>query len=126
MQAIEFRIAFTARDFERSVAFYEDTLGFERTGGWDRADGKGALLSAGGNAVVEIFGAAAGESYDGPTPSGVALAIQVADVEAWYTRLADARIDTGAPPVTHPWGHRGFTIRDPDGLAIHLYSVIED
>ena len=34
------------------MLFYRDTLGMVYLGGWDRPDSKGALLSAGGNAVV--------------------------------------------------------------------------
>ena len=63
MNALEFRFAFHARDFEHSLQFYQETLGMTYLGGWDRPDGKGALLGAGGTAVVEIYGAAEGKSY---------------------------------------------------------------
>jgi catechol 2,3-dioxygenase-like lactoylglutathione lyase family enzyme len=52
MNALEFHFAFYARDFDKSVRFYRDTLGMKYIGGWDREDDKGALLSAGGTAVV--------------------------------------------------------------------------
>lgn len=54
MESLEFRFAFFARDFEASVNFYQNTLDMPSVGGWDRLDGKGALLSAGGTAVIEI------------------------------------------------------------------------
>lgn len=50
MDAIEFRFAFHTCDFERSVQFYQEMLGMTYLGGWDRSDGKGALLNAGGTA----------------------------------------------------------------------------
>jgi catechol 2,3-dioxygenase-like lactoylglutathione lyase family enzyme len=45
LNAFEFRFAFYARDFEKSVRFYKDILGMEYISGWDRETGKGALLS---------------------------------------------------------------------------------
>ena len=126
MNAIEFRVAFHAREFDRSVHFYQETLGLERTGGWDRPDGKGALFSVGGNAVIEIFGAAEGETYDGPVPADVVLAIEIEDVDGLYEQLIALGADVQDKPVNRPWGHRVFTVKDPDGLSIHLYSVIEE
>ena len=75
MNALEFRFAFYARDFEESVKFYRDILGLKYIGGWDREDGKGALLAVDGTAVVEIYGAAHGKVYDGPSPLALNLAI---------------------------------------------------
>jgi len=82
VNALEFRFAFYARDFEKSVEFYRDTLGMKYISGWDREDGKGALLSAGGTAVVEIYGAANGKIYEGPSPSALNLAIRVENASA--------------------------------------------
>jgi hypothetical protein len=44
MNYSEFRFAFFATDFERSVRFYQEVHGLTYTSGWDRPDGKGALL----------------------------------------------------------------------------------
>lgn len=63
MNALEFRFAFYARGFEKSLELYRDILGLDYISGWDRADGKGALLSIGGTAVIEIYGAAEGKRY---------------------------------------------------------------
>ncbi len=127
MEALEFRFAFYARDFERSVAFYRDTLGMEAVGGWDRPDGKGALLSTGGAAVIEIYGAAQGESYQGPGPVALNLAIRLASVKAvddYYQRLAGLGLAQLEPPQDRPWGHRSFIVHDPDGIPIHFYCEL--
>ena len=124
MKANQFRFVYTARDFERTVNFFREKLSMQLIGGWDRPDGKGALLSGGGNAVVEILGAAEGAAYDGPPPSGMYLAIEIDDVDAWYQRLADAGVPIEVPPRDLPWGHRAFRFRDPEGLVISLYSVL--
>jgi catechol 2,3-dioxygenase-like lactoylglutathione lyase family enzyme len=133
MEALEFRFAFFARDFEKSIHFYRDILGMTPTGKWwDRPDGKGALLSAGGTAVIEIYGAAAGRTYEGPAPIAINLALRLKNataVDDFHKRLAagsDAlpvarRLE---PPQDRPWGHRSFIVHDPDGIAIHIYCEL--
>lgn len=121
----EFRFAFHARDFEAAVAFYRDVLGLIPVGGWDRPDGKGALLRAGATAVIEIYGAAEGTVYQGPAPSpAINLAIRVespAAVDRWFESLR-ATGHASEPPADHPWGHRSFVVHDPDGIPVHLYA----
>lgn len=128
MDALEFRFAFYARDFEQSVHFYRDVLGLKYVSGWDRPDGKGALLSAGGTAVVEIYGAAAGESYSGPPPIAINLALKLADteeVDRFFEQLASLGARLPGPPQDRPWGHRAFIVADPDDIPIHIYSELK-
>ena len=134
MDALEFRFAFFARDFEKSVHFYRDILGMDQIGeAWDRPDGKGVLLSAGGTAVIEIYGAAEGRTYEGPTPTAINLALRFENasvVDDFHERL-DA-IEQGAlnvegrlePPQDRPWGHRSFIVYDPDGIPVHIYCEL--
>jgi lactoylglutathione lyase len=128
MNALEFRFAYYARDFDRSVRFYRDTLGMEYLSGWDRVeDGKGALLSAGGTGVIEIYGAAEGTTYTGPSPVGLNLALRVAtpaEVDGWHDRLKAAGADIAEPPTDRPWGHRSLVVNDPDGIPIHIYCEL--
>ena len=111
MNVLEFRFAFFARDFQKSVDFYQNMLGMEFVGGWDREDGKGALLSAGGTAVIEIYGAADGETYDGPSPAALNLALRVENasaVDKLYERLSGLGADMIENPQDRSWGHRSF------------------
>jgi catechol 2,3-dioxygenase-like lactoylglutathione lyase family enzyme len=128
VNALEFRFAFYTRDFEESVRFYRDILGMELVGGWDREDGKGALLSAGGSAVIEIYGAADGKTYDGPSPVGLNLALRVENVSAvdqLYERLSGLGVKMIESPQDRPWGHRSFVIHDPDQIPIHIYCELK-
>ena len=127
MEVLEFRFAFFARDFERSVAFYRDTLGMHDLGGWDRPDGKGALLSPGGSAVIEIYGAGRGQTYNGPSPTALNLALRLAgpaEVDACYGGMQAAGVRMDGPPQDRHWGHRSFTLYDPDGIPIHYFCEI--
>ena len=127
MNVAEFRFAFYARDFKKSVDFYQNILGMKYVGGWDREDGKGALLSAGGTAVVEIYGAAEGTIYEGPRPIALNLALRLENasvVDSFYERLAGHGLERSAEPKNRPWGHRSFILHDPDGIPIHIYCEL--
>jgi catechol 2,3-dioxygenase-like lactoylglutathione lyase family enzyme len=129
MHALEFRFAFFARDFERSIRFYRDVLDLQALGGWwDRPDGKGALFSAGGTAVIEIYGAAEGRTYDGQTPAAINLALRLVDaaaVDEFHARLSRMKVQGLGQPQDRPWGHRSFIVHDPDGIAIHVYCELQ-
>ncbi len=129
MDILEFRFAFFARDFNKSIGFYRDVLGMQPTGQWwDRPDGKGALLSAGGTAVIEIYGAADGKTYSGQSPVAINLALRLEDapaVDAFYQRLASAGVPRLEPPQDRPWGHRSFIVHDPDGIPVHIYCELK-
>lgn len=128
MNTLEFRFAFFARDFQKSVDFYQNTLGMQLVGGWDREDGKGALLSAGGTAVIEIYGAADGKTYDGPSPVALNLALRVENasaVDKLYERLSGLGAEMIESPQDRPWGHRSFVIHDPDQIPIHIYCELK-
>jgi catechol 2,3-dioxygenase-like lactoylglutathione lyase family enzyme len=128
MNTLEFRFAFFARDFQKSVDFYQNLLGMELVGGWDREDGKGALLSAGGNAVIEIYGAAEGKTYEGPSPVALNLALRVENasaVDKFHERLSGLGAEMIEGPQDRTWGHRSFVIHDPDQIPIHIYCELK-
>jgi catechol 2,3-dioxygenase-like lactoylglutathione lyase family enzyme len=126
--ALEFRFAFHARDFEKSTNFYREVMGFQSLeGGWDRPDGKGALFSVGGTGVIEIYGAAEGRAYVGPSPTAINLALRLEDaaaVDAFHAMLQARGVDGLEPPQDRLWGHRSFIVHDPDGIPIHIYCEL--
>jgi catechol 2,3-dioxygenase-like lactoylglutathione lyase family enzyme len=124
---LEFRFAFFAQDFEASVRFYRDALGMQVLSSWDRLDGKGALLDAGGAAVIEIYGAANGKNYLGPAPTAINLALRLENelaVDICYQQLLAKAIVLQSAPEDRPWGHRSFVVIDPDGIPIHYYCEL--
>ena len=128
MNALEFRFAFYARDFDKSVQFYRDTLGLKYIGGWDREDDKGALLSAGGTGVVEIFGEPQGKNYEGPSPVAVNLAMRLEDasaVDTFYEKLAAKGTENLRAPKDYHYGHRSFRIIDPANIPIYVYCELK-
>lgn len=54
--------------------------------------------------------------------AGVTLNFKVDDVDAEYERLIKAGLQTAMPLEDHPWGDRGFSVIDPIGNAVYIYS----
>lgn len=116
----QFRFVFTAQDFDRSTAFYRDTLGLAVTASWNE-HGRGIIFLATGTGQIEIFEHV--DAGSAPAPTGMKLAWEVDDVDTEFARLAAAGVSILDPPTDRPWGHRNVTIADPDGIAITLFTV---
>ncbi len=61
---------------------------------------------------------------DMPTFSGagVMLNFKVDDVDSEHARLLEAGLQTAMPLEDHPWGDRGFSVIDPIGNSVYIYS----
>jgi len=107
---------------ERSLAFYVDTLGFER--GMTLPDASPFAFAAVTSGAVEIFfndAAGAVKEYPGfagkPIGATGTLFIEVEGVDALHDRLAP-KVKIVMPIVTQFYGMREFAIADPDGYVI--------
>lgn len=104
-----------ASDFDASMAFYRDVLGWSVTRSWG-GEGKdrGAVLSGGGVKVVVSEGPAGGIRPD--------VHLDIHDVDARFRALPAGAHVLRAPEDT-PWGTRWFVVRDPDGKVIAFEEV---
>ena len=107
---------------ERSLAFYVDTLGFER--GMTVPDASPFAFASVASGAVEIFfndAAGAVKEYPGfagkPIGATGTLFIEVEGVDALHDRLAST-VKILMPIVTQFYGMREFAIADPDGYVI--------
>jgi lactoylglutathione lyase len=107
---------------ERSLAFYVDTLGFER--GMTVPDASPFVFASVTSGSVEVFfndAAAAVKEYpafDGrPIGATGTLFIEVEGVDALHDRLKST-VKIVMPIVTQFYGMREFAIADPDGYII--------
>lgn len=125
-------IALRARDFEKSLAFYSEGLGFTLAHQWGEGAGRIALLDMGDGNYVELFASAPGQT---PDPSGDVpapwpffhLAIRSTDVDA---DIAHVR-SLGCPITVEPKSVEvnGKTIRvgfflGPDGEVLEFFSHV--
>jgi uncharacterized glyoxalase superfamily protein PhnB len=54
--------------------------------------------------------------------AGVMLNFKVDDVDSEHTRLVEAGLQVVMPLEDHPWGDRGFSVIDPIGNSVYIYS----
>jgi catechol 2,3-dioxygenase-like lactoylglutathione lyase family enzyme len=56
----------------------------------------------------------------------VLIELEVADVDREYARLKGLQVEWVQELTTPPWGHRAFSVRDPDGNVLNLHMVVEE
>lgn len=105
--------------FDESVDFYCESLGLELVEEW-REGGHGAVIRLTRNADLELIEL---ENTDGY--GGVALGLEVDDVDAVYSRLQEGGVQTKAPPLD-AFGKRGFGTTDPNGVPVNVYTTYAD
>jgi catechol 2,3-dioxygenase-like lactoylglutathione lyase family enzyme len=129
LPVMELRVALTTGDYERLVKFYCDGLGIEPAQLWDNGQGRALILDM-GHATLEIFDETQAQTIDqieaGQRLSGqVRFALQVPDLQAAMQRLLAHGATLVHPPVTTPWGDYNVRLRDPDGMQITLFQVVD-
>ena len=126
---LEFRIALTVAEFERSVKFYCDGLGIEPAAIWNNDGGRALMLNM-GNATLEIFDEKQAQVIDQLEAekriSGqIRFALQVPDLQSAMERLLAHGATLVYPPVMTPWGDHNVRLQDPDGMQITLFQVLD-
>ena len=105
-------------NYDESLAFYRDILGWSVTEDWgDNGTQRGARLSGGGIEIViaQRSGPAAAKGEAGSTHPTVHLDIH--DIDTRFRALPKGAHVVTEPEATH-WGTRWFVVRDPDGNLI--------
>jgi uncharacterized glyoxalase superfamily protein PhnB len=72
--------------------------------------------------VIEVLALHPGETY--VPPQGLELSYEVEDVDGWYERVQEKGLPINKGLADKPWGHRTFSVTDPDSIKVILYSVI--
>ena len=116
------RFVVRAYDLARSLEFYRDQLGLPVVHSWDRPDGAGHLLDAGG-AIIELLGKTPGDVARGAWDFIMPVAkydilLEVDSAQAAYDAVkASGAVPTG-PLETTSWGGVWFTVLDPDETPV--------
>lgn len=122
-------IALRVTEFEATLRFYQDGLGFVRVYGWGEGDSRAAMLDTGDGNYLEVF--AGGKRAPGAEPPEGALlhfALRTSDVDGAYDRAlaagARSQIEpkdvmlAGEPPVPV----RLAFVRGLDGEVIEFFQ----
>jgi NAD(P)-dependent dehydrogenase (short-subunit alcohol dehydrogenase family) len=105
-------------DFAAGAAFYRDVIGLPEIDGWSDDGSIGAVFAVGPAGRVEI------ERPRQPSP-GARVAIEFPGVEALtaaHDRIAAHPSASVTPVVAHARGHSGFSVHDPRGTELYLWS----
>jgi catechol 2,3-dioxygenase-like lactoylglutathione lyase family enzyme len=116
------RTLIRAYDLERSVEFYRDHLGLPVIDSWDRPDGAGYLLDAGGG-VIELLGKTPGDAARGGWDFIMPVAkyeilLEVEDAQKAHDALKARGVEPASPPEKTSWGATRFLVLDPDETPI--------
>src|SRR5204863_9365103 len=100
-----------ASDYEASLGFYRDVLGWSVTEQWGgNGEDRGARLCGGGVSVV--IAERHKEHSDRPQ-----IHLDIHDIDSRFGRIAKGEHVVRKPEETH-WGTRWFVVKDPDGNLI--------
>ena len=118
-----FRFVFFTPIYDETVAFFRDRLELDIVTSWDRAgDHRGTVFAAGSGQieVLELEGLERRPSETGT--GGPFAAVEVADVDALHARVTANGAATHYPLEDKSWGHRGFSVLDPNGVEIAFFT----
>lgn len=127
MSVFELRVAITAEEYDKLVAFYRDGLSLDAGDMWTD-HGRGQVLHA-ERATIEILDTEHSQHVDqvevGKQVSGqIRFAFQVPDI---YIAIANAQkygAELVHEPILTPWGDLNARIESPDGMQITLFQVM--
>jgi lactoylglutathione lyase len=113
-------------DFERSVAFYRDLMGFEVEATYDDPPyatltlaGTRLSLAEQGHPAEDRPGVTMAAPED-PSKANVVLVVEVDDARAAYAKLQTKGARFLAEPYEPPWGGCRFFCVDPDGYLVEI------
>ena len=120
MEILSSRFMLHPRDFDRSVAFYRDTLGLHPMREFGEGPSRGVVFFLGGG-YLEIT-----DRQVEPPASSTELWLQVRDVRQAERELRAAGVSIIESAVEKPWGLIELRAPDPDGLMLILVEVPVD
>ena len=121
----EFRFVYLTPVYDETVAFLRDALDFPVVNSWDRAgDHRGTVFSAAAGLIEVLENAGQRRGASHTASGGPFAAIEVDDVEALHARVAAKGVSIHYSLEDKAWGHRGFSVLDPNGVEFAFFSRI--
>jgi predicted enzyme related to lactoylglutathione lyase len=118
MEILASRILLHPTDLDRSLHFYEQTIGLAIYREWGTGPSRGVAFFLGGGGLLEVSGGS-----PQPPSGATGLVLQVRDLDATRASLGERGVVPEAEPELKPWGLLEMTVRDPDGLALIFVEV---
>ena len=102
---------FNVRDVPASIAYYVETLGFQKEWAWDTP----ATFACVRRDEARIF-----LCQDGQGAPGMWVSLFVDDVDALYDEYTKRGAIIRQVPTSFPWGIREMNVEDPDGHRLRM------
>jgi len=118
MEILASRILLHPGDLDRSLHFYEQTIGLAIYREWGTGSSRGVAFFLGGGGLLEVSGGS-----PQPPSGATGLVLQVRDLDAARAFLVERGVLPEREPEMKPWGLLEMTVRDPDGLALIFVEV---
>ena len=118
MEILSSRLLLRPTDLDRSLRFYEHTIGLAIYREWGTGPARGVVFFLGGGGLLEV----SGTNPEPPSPA-TGLVLQVRNVSATHQRLTEQGVAIDVEPEHTPWGLIEMTDRDPAGLALIIVEV---
>jgi predicted enzyme related to lactoylglutathione lyase len=118
----QFRLVFSPKDFEASLAFYREGLDLPVDHEWDYGGGDRGIVFLAAAGMIELLGLAPGAQY--VQPQGVIVLIQVDSADRWHKLAQERGLPVVQEPTSYPWGQRVVRLQDPDGLVVALFNPV--
>ncbi len=104
-------------DFDKSLAFYRDALGWSVSAAWGEGRGERGVMLSGGAVTIVIAEKPADDRTGRPN-----LHLDIHDIDKRFSTLPPGTRVVRPPEATH-WGTRWFVVEDPDGNQIAFEEV---
>lgn len=118
MEVLSSRVLIAPTDFQRSVEFYQETLGLQIYREFGAAGRQTGVVFFLGGGYLELSGSGSTSAM-----GSVTLWLQVPDLAVEHERLAAAGVTIIEPPRRMPWGLDEMWAADPDGHRLCLVEV---
>ncbi|MFD0000320.1 VOC family protein [Nocardia sp. NPDC127526] len=119
MEILSSRLILRPSDYQRTLAFYRDTLGLAIA-----REYPGGTVFFAGQSLLEVAGH--GRTDDAPPGFAGAIWLQVRDCSDAAAELTVRGVPIDRAPKQEPWGLIEMWVRDPDGVPIVLVEVPAD
>ena len=118
MEILSSRMLIRPADYQRSLAFYRDTLGLAIA-----REYPGGTVFFAGQSLIELAGHGRGDGAGGDFPG--ALWLQVRDVYAVEEDLRARGVAIARAARQEPWTLHEMRVVDPDGVTLIFVQVPE-
>lgn len=122
-----FRFTYFTDKYEETVEFYEQTLGLELEHSWERNEhDKGTLIKAGAG-LIEVLLRPENDEHKYPgldyrVAQGAFMVLQVFNIDELFESYKSAEVPFEQEITYQPWGHRSFSVIEPNGLILSFYE----